>query len=99
MRYRLRTLFVLLAIGPPLLAYGWSLEQEYQRWLVQQAELQKQAETPRRVQLNVSFVEPGTQVTRPFDDSTEGFTIGWTSSGPTADLNLAFNQEEFVPAR
>lgn len=96
MRYRLRTLCVLLAICPPVLAYAWSLEQQYLQWLAQQAELRKpQAAAPRQLQLNVSARPAAQPTTTVFDDSTKSFTIGWTSSGPTADLDLAFNQGMF----
>jgi hypothetical protein len=30
MRYRLRTLFVLLAVGPPAIAWGWTEYAKYQ---------------------------------------------------------------------
>ena len=44
MRYRLRTLLILLAILPPLLWIGWN---EYQAWKAEQ-ERQKAREAERR---------------------------------------------------
>jgi hypothetical protein len=31
MRYRLRTLMILLALGPPVLGWGWAHWEQYQR--------------------------------------------------------------------
>lgn len=37
-----------------------------------------------------------TPVNSPFDDNNKSFAIGWTSAGPTADLDLQFDQGSFV---
>ena len=37
MRYRLRTLLIVLAIGPPLLSFGW---RKYKAWQAEQKDIQ-----------------------------------------------------------
>ena len=44
MRYRLRTLLILLALGPPALAWGWSEYAAYREQERMREEWQRQAE-------------------------------------------------------
>ena len=93
MRYRLRTLVILLAICPPLLAWGWAKGQEYRRWLQQRAELEQKATTQRLVQRNTSFAR-GLGASPDAD-----FAIDWhTEPGPVGDLDLSYYQDP-VPDR
>ena len=87
MRYRLRTLVVLLAICPPLMAWGWAKGQEYCRWLEQQAEFRRQKTARGLVQLGIaSTVGVGAH-------SDTGLVIDWqVEPGPVADLDLPYTQ-------
>ncbi len=39
-----------------------------------------------------------TPINSPFDDDNKSFAIGWTTAGPTADLDLKFGQDSFTSA-
>jgi hypothetical protein len=54
MRYRLRTLLILLAILPPLLWLGWT---KFAAWQAEQERLRAIAEEDRRIPLIIDDVE------------------------------------------
>jgi hypothetical protein len=54
MRYRLRTLLILLAILPPLVWFGWT---KYEAWRAEQAERERQL-----IAIRLHFVINGTSI-------------------------------------
>jgi hypothetical protein len=71
MQYRLRTLLILLAIGPPILAVGWSAIERYRAW--QRAQEWKEVPGPGSVSffgsINCFFDDIDGQVPDPESDA------------------------------
>jgi len=55
MRYRLRTLFILLALAPPALAWGWSEYGEYRQRERLREELQREVEQIEKLKRGRSY--------------------------------------------
>jgi hypothetical protein len=51
MRYRLRTLLIVLALGPPLLGWGWSLWRELSNDAIRLESLRRLREAENRAPL------------------------------------------------
>jgi hypothetical protein len=84
-RYRLRTLLILLALGPPALGCVWSV------WQEALANARRQSER-EQAQLALRNIAEDLRIHTQYIPVT-------IQSGPTADLDLPFSQSRFSNER